>query len=105
MRAMKKCIQPVAVVNSDRAISTWGDGNTVEKVRFSGNFAGILFGGNGIGTADGAGINAQCPSLILQNMVYNNGETGQENIVLSGSGCNQFDNNPQPGPPGPPPGQ
>jgi Right handed beta helix region len=53
--------------------------------------------GNTVFANAGMGIYAQCPSVILQNMVYDNG--GLEPIHVEGPGiylCTRADNNPGP---------
>ncbi len=145
-----------SVAKFNFGIGIGGDGHAVEQVRLTGNWAGVLFGGNGIRVKEviaisnsmgiygwsgdgnsvehcqvrsnneigilmrpqdqdgpgilgsrivgntvsgngGYGIYAQCPSLILQNMSYNNG--GGNIVTVPGppdAPCTQSDNNPAP---------
>lgn len=97
----------VATSNNWGIASFVGAGNSVEHCQVHLNYnGGIVLGtsdpeyssfgsrivGNTVSGNRGYGIFAQCPSLILQNMVYDN--TGG-NIVVYGSDCIQHDNNPE----------
>jgi hypothetical protein len=52
--------------------------------------------GNTVSNNGGYGIYAQCPTLILQNMAYNNGSGEQDNIVVHGTTCTRANNSPEP---------
>jgi len=79
----------------------WGDSiennivlsNSSDGIDVSGCLHGIRIVGNTVTQSGGRGIVASCPSLILQNLSFGN---GQDNISIVGSGCVQSDNNPTP---------
>jgi len=68
--------------------SNGGEGITMRPECLGSRIVGNTVSGNGT-----YGIYAQCPSLILQNMAYNN---GTDIFVIDVSACIQSDNNPVP---------
>lgn len=106
----------VATSNTYGIASFTGAGNSVENCQvYLNDGDGIVLGtddpqytspgsrivGNNVYGNGGIGIYVQCPSVILQNMAYDNPpgpEVEKHNIVLveGSSGCTLSDNNPEP---------
>ncbi len=102
----------VAVSNSVGIFFYSGNGGSVENSQIISNDGAGIFQyeslpdnprplgtrivGNTVTGNGRYGIYAHCPSLILQNMVYNNGSGEKDNIVVHGTTCTRANNSPEP---------
>jgi hypothetical protein len=105
-------VRDVTAVENDRGIISYGgSGNSVEGCQLISNHIGFYqhehlpdnprplgtrIVGNTVSGNGSYGIYVYCPSLILQNMAYNNGSGEQDNIVVNGTTCTRANNSPEP---------